>query len=390
MEITVKAGGARRGIIAVKKQQNRSIEKLKQELSHKEDLELLLLDDLYPAGGMAPGLEQLLVYETTGRLTPPGGLPADESCRVLELETLLNIHQAVVNERPVTRRLISCCGEVARPSVVRAHIGSSFREIIELCGGATCAEFVMISGGPIRGTVTTDLDTPVSKQTGAVIVLPPGHKLVQSKMLSLEFIIKRSKAVCLQCGLCTELCPIYLLGYELQPHKIMRQINYGLDSPPETIYNACLCIECGLCELYACPLGLSPRRVNAALKQKLSEQGIKPGFEEMAPAGPGRHLQKLRNFRRVPTSRLIERLNLSSYARPLGLRALETNPGQVELLLKQGGGTGAVPVVKVGDIVQEGNLIADAPEARMGALHTGIAGRVVVVDKERVIVAGLG
>ena len=29
---------------------------------------------------------------------------------------------------------------------------------------------------------------------------------------------------------------------------------------------AMLCCECGVCELFSCPMGLSPRRINAMLK----------------------------------------------------------------------------------------------------------------------------
>jgi len=59
----------------------------------------------------------------------------------------------------------------------------------------------------------------------------------------------------------------------------------------------------------------------------------------------------------------------------------------VEILLKQHIGLPAVPVVRAGDEVEEGDLLADIPEGKLGAkVHASIKGRVSFVDQERIII----
>ncbi len=379
LELAMKASSARRGIIAVKEKESRLVEKLQEAIRGRDGLELFRLKNFYPAGD-----EQVLVYEATGKIVPEGGIPPAVGCVVQNVETLKNIYEAVHNERPVTRRTLTCTGEVAEPSVVRAHVGATFREVIELCGGPLIDEFVVLAGGPMMGILVTDPDTPVSKLTGGLIVLSPDHELVRAKKRPMEFIIRQSRSACCLCAYCSELCPRNLLGHELYPHRIMRQINFGLEVPAGTIKNAFLCSECGLCELYACTMGLSPRRINQVLKEKLTREGIKP------ESGPGElKVREMRGGRRIPIPRLINRLHLQKYAEPQPARGGETSPAQVELLLSQHIGSPSVPKVQSGDRVKEGDLVADIPPGRTGAcLHASIGGRVTLVDKERIIIAG--
>ena len=42
------------------------------------------------------------------------------------------------------------------------------------------------------------------------------------------------KSACDQCSYCTEFCPRYLLGYEVQPHKVMRSLGFTVTGGDET------------------------------------------------------------------------------------------------------------------------------------------------------------
>ena len=376
LELAMRAAGAQRGILAVKKKEAGLLEKA---VAGKEGLRVVQVEDFYPAGD-----EQVLVYETTGRIVPPGCLPLSVGVVVQNVQTLRNVFQSVRQRRPVIRRLLSCAGEVVRPSIVEAHLGASLRHVIELCGGATVEEPALLVGGPMMGFVTTDLDTPVTKLTGGIVVLAREHALVQRRTRRLEVILRQGRAACCQCSYCTELCPRYLLGQELNPHRIMRQVALGLDLPSSVIRNALLCSECGLCEDYACAMELSPRRVNAALKQRLAQGGLVPAA---SPGGGG--AREAREARKVPAARLLDRLQLQRYARPLGREVLRTQPQRVELLLQQHSGQAALPVVREGERVLEGQLIAEAPSVQAGArLHASIGGKVIVSDAERIILCG--
>jgi Predicted NADH:ubiquinone oxidoreductase, subunit RnfC len=69
------------------------------------------------------------------------------------------------------------------------------------------------------------------------------------------------------------------------------------------------------------------------------------------------------------------------------LPVIETNPDQVEILLKQHTGVPSKPVVKIGEQVNEGDLIAEIPKGKLGArLHASIKGRITYICEERIII----
>jgi len=379
LEIIMEACGAESGYIAIKKKYEDIIYQMKKAIEdgEKEDISIYYLGDYYPAGD-----EFLLVQEITQKVVPERGIPPQVGCIVENVETTFNIYRAVELGLPVTRRYLTCTGEVKTPSVVRAHIGTSFQEIIELCGGSTIDEPAVIVGGPLMGKVETDLEAPVTKLTSGIIVLARDHDLILRKRKSIEQIVKQSKASCCQCTYCTELCPRFLIGHNLKPHLIMRQIGYGVDFPPETIENAILCSGCGLCEVYACVMGLSPQRINTVIKEYFISKGYSPDFPEREIK-----IHEMREFRKIPTERIVNRLQLSTYSEKRVKRIIETNPDRVEIMLLQHTGKPAVAVVKEGERVEEGTLIAEVPEDVLGAaVHSSIDGKVVFIDQERIII----
>lgn len=377
LELVMQSTGAKKGVIALKKKDLSIAGNIKKAIAEKKNISLFLLKDYYPVGD-----EFILVQEITGKIIPEGGIPPDIGCLVNNVETLRNVYMAEKG-KAVTRRALTCIGEVKKPSIIIARIGTSFREIISPCE-PTIEDFVVIVGGPMMGEVVFDLDTPVTKTTTGILVLPRDHPLVLKKTLRIEYIIKQSKAACCQCNYCTDLCPRYLLGHELYPHKIMRQINFGLDIPYEVIQNAFLCSECGLCEVFACPMELSPRIINQKIKENLLAAGYQPKFSSKK-ATP----RELQEYRKIPSSRIKNRLRLDKYDEDgrYPLPVIETDPDQVEVLLKQHTGVPSKPVVKIGEQVNEGDLIAEIPKGKLGArLHSSIKGRITYIDEERIII----
>ena len=57
------------------------------------------------------------------------------------------------------------------------------------------------------------------------------------------------KSACDQCSYCTEFCPRYLLGYEVQPHKVMRSLSFTTTGADIWNQWSELCCACGLCTL---------------------------------------------------------------------------------------------------------------------------------------------
>lgn len=379
LELVMQSTGAKKGIIALKKKYLSIAGNLEKTIAEKKNISLFLLEDYYPGGD-----EFILIQEITGKIIPEGGIPPDIGCLVNNVETLRNVYMAEKG-KAVTRRALTCIGEVKKPGIIITRIGTSFREIINLCE-PTLEDFVVIVGGPMMGKVVFDLDTPVIKTTTGILVLPKDHPLVLKKTMRIEYIIKQSKAACCQCSYCTDLCPRYLLGHELYPHKIMRQINFGIDIPYEVIQNAFLCSECGLCEVFACPMELSPRIINQKIKENLLAAGYQPKF---LGNKENKNIREMQAYRKIPSSRIKNRLRLDKYdkdgRRPL--RVIETDPDQVEILLKQHTGVPSKPVVKINEPVNEGDLIAEIPKEKLGArLHSSIKGRITYIDEERIII----
>ena len=383
VQAAMKATGARRGILALKEEYvgaRAALQRVVDSAEHRSDLSLLLMESRYPAGD-----EFVLVYEATGRLVPEAGLPLHVGCLVQNVQTLFNITRAAEGTA-VTHRLLSVVGAVARPTSLWAPLGTAIREVLAWAGGVqpprwsgrTADDYAVVIGGPMMGRLAQDLDEPVTKTTSGLLVLPRDNPVVRSLSRSHSAWVKRGMSTCDQCRDCTDLCPRHLLGHELRPHEVMRAINYGLSRPADKITAAVLCCECRLCEAYACPLGLSPMAYYRSIKEQLRAQGWVNDVHKRDDliAHP------MREYRLVPTKRLIARLGLTEWEEqtcPLD----EGNycPAQVTIPLNQHIGAPAKPVVSVGDRVAVGDPIARIPEGKLGAnVHASIAGRVADID----------
>lgn len=364
VEAMLKATGAPKAVIALKKKYKDALEALSYAIEGKP-ISLFRLNDFFPAGD-----EQVLVYEVTGRVVPEGGIPLKVGCVVSNVETAVNVADALEGI-PVTDKYITVTGEVRNPITVKIPIGTPISEVLALAGVIDMKGMALIDGGPMMGAVVTDFSKPVTKTTKGLIVLSEKHPLIEKKTLSMEHIIKRSRSACIQCVMCTDICPRNMLGHRLSPHKIMRSLNFG--KPDEEIMKTTfLCCECGACELYACPMQLSPRLINAALKKELGAQGLRFNPREgQNPVSP------VRDYRKIPSKRLVSRLALTHYDRPAPLSESNFLPGKVSIPLRQHIGAPSVPVVKTGQLVEKGTLIAEIPEGALGAnIHASISGMV--------------
>jgi Na+-translocating ferredoxin:NAD+ oxidoreductase RnfC subunit len=158
----------------------------------------------------------------------------------------------------------------------------------------------------------------------------------------------------------------------------MRAINYGLERPADKVTAAVLCCECRLCEAYACPLELSPMAYYVSIKGELRAQGWINEVHKRTDLEP----HPVREYRLVPTERLIARLGLSEWEHQVcHLDEADYRPERVSIGLQQHIGVPASPVVSVGDRVAVGDLIAEIPEGKLGAgVHASIAGRVSRLD----------
>ena len=107
-----------------------------------------LLDEVYPMGD-----EVVLIYEATGRVVRPGGLPIEQGVAVFNVETLYNVYRAVESGKPVTDKYVSVVAEVNKPVTVRVPLGCTLEEVVEQAGGITVKDPVYFVGGPMMGRI---------------------------------------------------------------------------------------------------------------------------------------------------------------------------------------------------------------------------------------------
>lgn len=363
--------GASKTFIGIKAKHSDVIEKLNSSLSADDNIEICSLGDFYPAGD-----EQTLVNEVTSRVVPEAGIPLKVGCIVVNVETVLNIYNAI-NGQPVTSTWLTITGEVPKPVTLRLPIGLSVKEALRLSGLNEFNGIKVIDGGPMMGKIIKDLDEPITKTTKGLIVLSEDTYLIRRKMLTTAEALRQSKASCLQCRMCTDLCPRYLLGHNMQPHIMMRKSNFDRGSEPIGAETASLCCECGVCDMYACPVGLSPRLININYKQKLSQGGIK-----YTPSKSEFNVRDVREYRKVPVKRLIARLGLKQYDVPAPVEQIDYSAYEVRIPLKQHIGAPCIPTVRPGQMVNAGDIIGEIPDGALGArLHASISGEVVEVSK---------
>jgi Na+-translocating ferredoxin:NAD+ oxidoreductase RnfC subunit len=390
MRLVMEATGAAHGILALKDEYRAATGALRQAIRSVDGgqaLSLLQMESRYPAGD-----EFVMVYEATGRLVPETGLPLHVGCLVQNVQTLFNIARAAKGAA-VTHRLLTVAGAVARPSTLWVPIGTAIRDVLAWVGGVqptrwserTADDYAVVVGGPMMGRVAAALDEPVTKTTSGLLVLPRDNAVVRYMTRSQKSWVRRGISTCDQCRDCTDLCPRYLLGHNLKPHEVMRAINYGLERPADQVTAAVLCCECRLCEAYACPLELSPMAYYVAIKEELRIQGWVNNVHKRTDLQP--HTQ--REYRLVPTHRLVARLGLSEWEhQSCPLDETDYRPKRVAIPLQQHIGMLARPVVSEGDRVAVGDLIAQIPEGQLGAdIHASIAGQVSKVGAATIEIA---
>lgn len=360
--------GAKQVIIGIKAAYKKAVEALRNQLDKYHLTKLHLLPEVYPAGD-----EFVLIYELTGRVIKPGKLPASVNVLVYNVETIYNVYRAL-HGHPVTHKFVTITGEVNQPETFYAPIGSKIFGLVKRSGGLKIDNPAYLIGGPMMGILGNDQDV-VTKTTNAVIVLPKNHPVILRKMTKASIDLKRAMAACSQCNYCTDMCPRHLLGHPINPAEFMR-VASNQDSHNITPYlNARYCSSCGVCEAYACHQGLSPRILLGVIKNRFKASGVKyPNFEgETTPAND-------MNLKRVPLKRLVARLGLEPYTNPAPIYEEPINAKEVDIKLLQHIGAPAIPVVKVNDSVEIGDLIAIADDKSMSVnIHASIKGTVTEI-----------
>lgn len=334
-----------------------------------------MLPDAYPMGD-----EVNMIAEATGRIIRPGNLPITVGCIVYNVETVYNIYRAVSEETPVTEKWLCIGGDVPETLVVKVPVGTRVRDLFDHLGITVPETHAVLDGGPSMGAIVNPATATVKKNSKSFLLLPRTAPAVVSKVVDLKTHATRAATACCQCTRCTDMCPRNLLGYPLYPHMMVRSVTTVAEVTPEMVLSASLCCSCGICELAACCQNISPRAMIQEFKGILAKNKLKFVATEDVSADPARE------YRKLPSDRWMMHLGVSQFAHNPVKTVLDGyEPSAVEIGMNGHIGAPSVPTVKVGDTVAKGEKIADAAEGLSLPQYASVDGKVVFVDRNKVI-----
>ncbi len=364
--LAMQAIGAKKAFFALKEKYTNIASCLKSAL--KPDMSLVLLEDYYPAGD-----EVLLAYEVTGAIIPEGNIPLSKGIVVLNAETLYNISHAI-DQEPVIEKFITITGAVKKPVTLKVPVGMMLKDMLALLR-IPSDDLIPIMDGTMMGSITEDLTTPIAKTTSGIVLLPNDHPVIQKRRRSVQQDKRIIKSACDQCSYCTEYCPRYLLGHRVEPHRIMRTVSFSNENDMPDYASGC--VACSLCTLFACPESLSPDVIMKEAKKKARG--------ERKPAN--RSVHPMREFRKVPSSRLLKRIALDGFDRPAPFMQCELKPRTVRIPLIQYGGKPLQTKRSKGEQVLRGEQLA-APEqgALAASVHASMAGTITAVEQHAITI----
>ena len=229
-----------RGILAVEDNKPDCVELLKKLTRDEPKITVKALKTKYPQGS-----ERQLIYAVTGRAINSAMLPADAGCVVDNVDTLVAIHNAVIEGRPLMKRIVTVTGDaIGDPKNFLVRIGTNYQELVDAAGGFRAEPAKLISGGPMMGIALFDLNVPVIKTSSAILCMTE------------DDVQKWEPGACINCGKCAEVCPGRVL-----PSRLADFAEH-YDEEQFLKYNGMECCECGCCS-FICP---AKRRLTQSIK----------------------------------------------------------------------------------------------------------------------------
>ena len=248
--------GFKQVIIAAEDNKPEAFKVLGKIADHDADIDdsvkLMVLESKYPQGA-----EKMMVQSATGRRVPPGKLPADVGCVVMNVASVAFISRYLKTGKPLVSRSLTVDGSaIAEPKNVRVPVGTDIGEIIDFCGGFKGEPCKILPGGPMMGLAIVGTDLPVLKQNNAILAFTADDAVL------------KPETDCIRCGRCVAACPMSLMPTNIVKAAKIKDVD-ALKRAGVTV-----CMECGSCA-FACPAGKPLVQHMRLAKAILREEGNK-------------------------------------------------------------------------------------------------------------------
>ena len=225
VKLMFKASNAEKCKIGIKEYHKHTIELLNNLFKNEENIEVCPVKDAYPYGW-----ERTLVNALLNKHYDK--LPIEVGAIVSNCTSAITLAKTSRERLPMYERFVTVSGEnIKNPHDVFCRIGTSIKELIEMCGGVRVSPANILMGGPMMGTCVTKDEVCINTISNGVTI----YKNEEIKPIS-----------CLRCGQCVEHCPS-----SLQPCSINEAFKINDVKRLEALH-VLDCIECGMCT-YICP-----------------------------------------------------------------------------------------------------------------------------------------
>ena len=333
-----------------------------------------VLPNVYPIGD-----EIGLIYEASGRRVDPGKLPITAGVIVYNVETMYNLGRGARFSEPVVEKWVTFGGNGVASTVVKVPVGAKVSDIFRKLGITVPAFNSVLDGGPSMGKLINPETAVITKTTKAILILPDETQAIASKKINEKMAVSRAETACCQCTRCTDLCPRNLLGYPLEPHKMVRTAMGAAEVKPIMVLSATLCCGCGVCESLACSQGISPRAVIANYKAVLAKNKMR--FNQEVSSS----VSEAREYRMIPSEKWAATLGVRKFDTVADFGGEISDFSRVEIPLSRHIGIPSVPAVEDGEIVSRGQIIASAQDGLSLPQHASISGRVTLGNGKIII-----
>lgn len=241
-----------KGIFAIENDRPDAITALQKIFADSRNMKIIPMKRKYPQD-----MERMLIYACTGKKINSSKTAAEARCIVLGSDTVYDICNAVTFGRPSLKRVVTVSGNALKEPVnAEVRFGTELSELIEAAGGYREQADRVLCGGPMRGTLISDIHKSLTKEMPALICLKKDQKDKTEK--------KSEK--CIGCGFCVDVCSVQLLPVKLA--------GYAVTGNREQFFKlgGMECCECGSCS-YICPSGLPlTEAIRKMKKQSVSDQ----------------------------------------------------------------------------------------------------------------------